>query len=217
MRAQGRIQVNIFDQDDNLVARTQSESDGYFNYLGLAPGTYYAEVDKAQLAKLKYVSVPKRFDFEIQPSENGDIIDNIEFQLMKPVAETQASVKEEPKPVVAEEKKPVVIEEKKPIVKEAVVTIPPADIAPAATVTHQFFIQAGAFKNKKNADRLVKDLTKLTSQKWFIETEDGWYKVRTGYFASRDAANTARAVSYTHLDVYKRQCLWCAHQGLVQL
>ena len=192
VRAQGRIQVNIFDQDDNLVARTQSESDGYFNYLGLAPGTYYAEVDKAQLAKLKYVSVPKRFDFEIHQSENGDIIDNIEFQLMKPVAETQAVVKEEPKPVVVEEKKPVVVEEKKPVVKEAVVTIPPADIAPAATATHQFFIQAGAFKNKKNADRLVKDLTKLTSQKWFIETEDGWYKVRTGYFGSREAANSAK-------------------------
>lgn len=184
MRAQGRIQVNIFDQDDNLVAKTQSESDGYFNYLGLGPGTYYAEVDKAQLAKLKYVSVPKRFDFEIHPSENGDIIDNIEFQLMKPVAETKTEVKEEIKPVVPEEKKQVV--------KEAVVTIPPADIAPAATITHQFFIQAGAFKNKKNADRLVKDLTKLTSQKWFIETEDGWYKVRNGYFESREAANSVK-------------------------
>jgi len=78
------------------------------------------------------------------------------------------------------------------MVKEAVVTIPPADILPEPAVTHQFFIQSGAFKNRKNADRLLKDLSKLTSQKWFIDSENGFYKVRLGYFASREAATMFR-------------------------
>lgn len=207
VRAQGRVQVNIFDINGNLVAKTLSESDGYINYLGLAPGAYYAEVDEAQLAKLKYVAKPNRFDFEIHPSVNGDIIDNIEFQLMKQtnepeiaenepvvVPEPVAVVKPEPKPevkpepVVKPEPKPEVKPEPKPEVKQAVVNIPPAEVTPVITETHKFFVQAGAFKNMKNADRLVKNLSKTTSQKWFIEDEDGFHKVRLGYFDSKDAA-----------------------------
>ena len=196
LRAQGRIQINIFDQKDNLIAKTQSESDGYFNYLGLAPGSYYAEVDKMQLSRLKSVSLPQRFGFEIHATETGDIIDNIEFQLSKQSDYNQEVAAKEPEkseiiPVVKEELPVTMPEVSKvqPAIKEEIVSTPPADIVPQATETHKFFIQSGAFKNKKNADRLVRDLTKLTSQKWFIDNEDGLYKVRLGYFGSKETAD----------------------------
>ena len=216
LRAQGRIQVNIYDQDGNFVAKTASESDGYFNYLGLEPGSYYAEIDSMQLRRLKIVSLPKRKDFEILASINGDIIDNIEFTLSKQtdeIKEVPAVIKEE-LPVVVKDEVPAVIKEDVPVVvkevvpvvkeeipvavkeevkipqtiKEALVVTPSVDLTPQANETHKFFIQSGAFKNKKNADRLVNDLTKLTSQKWFIDKEGDFYKVRLGYFESKESA-----------------------------
>lgn len=116
MRAQGRIQINIFDAQGHFVAKTQSESDGYFTFLGLGPGSYYAEIDSMQISRLKAVPVPERFDFEIQPTENGDIIDNIEFQLVKQNVEIQgalmpeqnkkASAPADPKKTTVQEAKP---------------------------------------------------------------------------------------------------------------
>jgi hypothetical protein len=92
LKAQSRIVINIFTENGILIAKTQSESDGYFSYIGLAPGKYYAEIDMAQLSRLKAVSNQERFEFEIRPTENGDIIENIEFQLTKDKNETQGEL-----------------------------------------------------------------------------------------------------------------------------
>jgi cell division protein FtsN len=218
LKPQGRIQINVFNESGNLVAKILSESDGYYNYLGLAPGKYHAEIDSLQLLRLRSVAKPNRYDFEIQPSINGDIIDNIEFVLSKQTAKVQEvavvepkkeevkpavvedvkpavveeikpTIAEEVKPVVVEEVKPVVVEAVKPVVKEAVIIIPPAEITNKVIEDHKFFIQAGAFIKLKNAERLVKDLSKLTSKKWFIEQEDDFFKVRLGYFDSKEKAN----------------------------
>ncbi|MDO9255603.1 MAG: SPOR domain-containing protein [Bacteroidales bacterium] len=226
LKPQGRIQINIFNENGNLVTKTLSESDGYYNYLGLAPGKYHAEIDSLQLFRLRSVAKPNRFDFEIQPTINGDIIDNIEFVLSKQTAKIQEvaviepkkeevipvvveeviplvveevipvvveevipAVVEEVKPAVIEEVKPVVVEVVKPAVKDAIIVIPPADIPNETNEDHKFFVQAGAFIKLKNAERLVKDLSKLTSKKWFIEQEDEFFKVRLGYFDSKESAN----------------------------
>ena len=230
IKAQGRILINIFGEKGNFVASTQSESDGYYTYLGLAPGKYYAEIDRMQLTRLKYVSEPDRFDFDISPSINGDIIDNIEFVLSKqvpkveeiavvepekeivnPVEKEIAVVepkideiepavdevavvepeKEEIKPVIKEEL-PVAVKQEEKIEmpkKEVVVITPPADLTNERTETHKFFIQSGAFIKPKNAERLMNDLSKRTSEKWFIEKEGDFFKVRLGYFDSKEAAN----------------------------
>ena len=37
--------VTIYDMDNTRVASTKIESDGYFRYLGLVPGKYYAKID----------------------------------------------------------------------------------------------------------------------------------------------------------------------------
>lgn len=38
-------------QNSNIAGRTLSESDGYFSYMGLAPGDYIARIDTAQGTK----------------------------------------------------------------------------------------------------------------------------------------------------------------------
>lgn len=80
---QGRILVNIFDNDGNLVTHTLTEGDGYFTYLGLKPGNYTAKVDGEQLEKLGLVATPAQTSFEIKIDKYGDIVDTLEFTLKK--------------------------------------------------------------------------------------------------------------------------------------
>ncbi|MFA6950940.1 MAG: SPOR domain-containing protein [Lentimicrobiaceae bacterium] len=78
---QGRIIINFFNQSEKLVTRLLTESDGYFNYLGLPPGHYCAVPDSGQLSRLGMLSEPSTFEFDILPMEYGDIIDDITFIL----------------------------------------------------------------------------------------------------------------------------------------
>lgn len=55
----------------------------------------------------------------------------------------------------------------------------------------KFFIQAGAFKNINYAERLVSNL-KQSGQNWFIENENGLYKVRLGFFDSKKMADSKK-------------------------
>jgi hypothetical protein len=77
----GRIMVNIFDNNNELIKSIMSEGDGYFSYLGLKPGSYIAEIDKEQLNKLELKSIPKEAKFTIEIDEYGDIVDDLEFNL----------------------------------------------------------------------------------------------------------------------------------------
>lgn len=88
LRGQGRIIVNIFDESGNQAARILSEGDGYFTYLGFSPGKYTAEIDAAQLEKLGYNASPSEKAFEIEVSEYGDIVDDLEFVLSPEVFPT---------------------------------------------------------------------------------------------------------------------------------
>lgn len=69
----GRVLVNIFSENDSLVTTIQSESDGYFSYLGLIPGKYMLKVDTLQLRLLEMTADEK--EIFINPCVEGDIID----------------------------------------------------------------------------------------------------------------------------------------------
>ena len=79
LKGQGRIIINIRDKKGTLVKSVLSEGDGYFNHLGLAPGNYIAEIDQEQMEKLNYKAYPSSIQFEIEISEYGDIVDDLEF------------------------------------------------------------------------------------------------------------------------------------------
>ena len=78
---QGRIIVGIYQNDSILVARILTESDGFFSFTGLAPGSYTARIDTNQLLKLKLTASPAVIPFHIVPNNDGDMVDDLEFQL----------------------------------------------------------------------------------------------------------------------------------------
>ena len=80
-KGQGRIIVNFYRSDSTLVARTLTEADGYFSYLGLVPGEYEARIDTAQLNKLHMTASPSSLPFTISAGLDGDVVDGLEFVL----------------------------------------------------------------------------------------------------------------------------------------
>ncbi len=78
-RGQGQIYV-CFYKNDSLVAKVLTEPDGYYSYIGLAPGSYVAKIDSAQMEKVKMnASAPVHFN--IMPNREGDIIEGLDFTL----------------------------------------------------------------------------------------------------------------------------------------
>ena len=102
----GRILVKIYNKKTNeVVTEMLSESDGYFYYLGLKPGEYFARVDSAQLRNLDYKVTPLKRDFTIKRTEQGDIVAGIDFVL------TGKKIEEKPEEKLAQiEKKLAPIE-----------------------------------------------------------------------------------------------------------
>jgi hypothetical protein len=80
-KGQGRIAVQIFDSKNKKVAETVSESDGFYSYLGLQLGTYTIRLDYEQLEKLHYRSIPEEQVVQIKVSEEGTIVDGINFKI----------------------------------------------------------------------------------------------------------------------------------------
>lgn len=81
---QGRIIINFHRVDSSLVKSTLSEADGYFSFLGLKPGKYYAQIDPAQMEKVG-MTASEAIHFEIKSLIDGDIVDNLEFTLKKKI------------------------------------------------------------------------------------------------------------------------------------
>ncbi|SEB04282.1 Copper amine oxidase N-terminal domain-containing protein [Flavobacterium gillisiae] len=81
LKGQGRITIQIYNDHNQKVAETLSESDGYYNYLGLKPGNYTIRVDDDQLDKLDYQSSPEEYDAFIKISEDGTIVDGLDFNI----------------------------------------------------------------------------------------------------------------------------------------
>lgn len=80
MEVLGRIIVNIYNSKSKLVTRVMTEADGYFSYMGLAPGKYVASIDAAQLLKLKLTS-SAAVAFTVKANKEGDVIDGLKFVL----------------------------------------------------------------------------------------------------------------------------------------
>jgi hypothetical protein len=77
----GRITIQVIDKKGNKVAETLSESDGYYNYLGLNPGEYTIRIDEKQLQELGYQASPSKHNITIKVSVDGAIIDALDFTM----------------------------------------------------------------------------------------------------------------------------------------
>jgi hypothetical protein len=75
----GRIKVNIYNLQNNLVKQILTEYDGYFSFIGLAPGTYHIMPDNKQLKKLNMVLNSSESKIEISNTIEGDFVGGLEF------------------------------------------------------------------------------------------------------------------------------------------
>ncbi len=75
----GRMKINIYNNQSEIVAKTLTEEDGYFSYVGLAPGNYTALIDAAQLSKLNMKSSPLSITFTVKANRDGDVVDGLQF------------------------------------------------------------------------------------------------------------------------------------------
>ena len=200
----GRIILDFYKNDSILVARTLSEEDGYFNYLGLAPGEYNARIDTTQLHTLHMTASPAILPVTIRRSRDGDIVDGLEFTLRSLLIDTSGRKthqveglilhppKKEEKPV---QEKPVVPVKEEPLnpVKEIIkTTITPELQAPqkktAKPVITGYYIHVAAFLKESDAIRMVQWLSRYSGKQVGIVPEGGLFKVRiTGYDNLKEA------------------------------
>lgn len=83
-----RVIVHIYNEQQQLVAKTITEPDGYFSYLGLTPGKYTVHTNFAQLQKINRVNRDNPVSFIIKENKEGDIVDNLQL-FIEPAAGAQ--------------------------------------------------------------------------------------------------------------------------------
>ncbi len=189
----GRIVINFTDQDGRLFNRVLSESDGYYNFLGLPPGNYKAMPDTSQLKRLGLTSDPEFFDFNITPDPYGDIIDDITFILTpkqpKSVQPDSTSVKDAATGQSTGNN--TIIEDIKSPIQDSSKQKDTSGNSPQGNYNislGQWFVQAGAFVNialAKNMQNLIFSKTRLSAG---IVLESSLYKVRLGNYPNKTEA-----------------------------
>ncbi len=173
---QSRIIINILDENGTQVHRILSESDGYYNLLGLEPGNYTAKPDTAQLRRLGMTVEPSQVDFTITPSVWGDIIDDVNFILSL----------QNPEPETGSQKSDINLKDNTPEQKEEG-AIPPGD----------WYIQAGAFKNQEYAKALLLNINRLGFEGKILKN-GVWYRVRINGFQNKLEARKAARILFSH-------------------
>lgn len=203
----GRILINFFDKSGGKIAETITEPDGYFSYLGLEPGEYTAEIDSLQLSRLNLISVPSEVLFKINATGDGDIVDDINLLLKRVLQDNQSdSAKIAPKAAIESETvaADTVDSERstnavnvKAITDSVIVSDNTREEADDESEsidmnTEHYYIQTGAFHSLSKARKLASDIAALVSFPSGIVSEDGFFKVRIGYFNDKAAAEECR-------------------------
>lgn len=185
-KGQGRIIVNIYSEDSNRLAQTLTEPDGYFFYLGLAPGSYFARIDSAQLRKLDMEATPNEWPFVIHKMYDGDIVDDPEFVLHSILKDT---IKPSVEPPLEKSEIETPAGEKTEIQITAPKKKTETEVQAKILPSGKYSVQVGAFDTEESANLVRDKLAKDTERPVMVFPEDGYYKVRiTGYATFREAA-----------------------------
>jgi cell division protein FtsN len=178
----GRIIVNIFNPDSQLAGKTLSEQDGYYSYMGLAPGNYEVKVDSTQLKKLHLLATPEKKTITIKKNRDGDIVEGIDFSLKSTLPATIDST------YVAAKKPAPAVNTQQPIGKINDISQLNITPQPLANLTDLIYLQVGAFISRNNARKMATSLAATIPYPTVVAEEGGWYKVWFGSFAnSREA------------------------------
>jgi hypothetical protein len=202
-KGQGRIIVDFYRSNGEFFAKTLTEADGYFSYLGLPPGSFIARVDTAQLRILNMTATPAELPFVIQRSVDGDVKDGLEFIIrsnrIEPPAPKEPEVVKKPEDgkenidggIKNEEVKKadsVVAGQPKKNDISVPVKQPEPMVAKTGTV---YVIQVAASKTFLDP-AYYRDKFKLADEVQYF-TNDGWYKYVIGQFSTQLEASTKMA------------------------
>ncbi len=210
LRGQGRITVQFYNKDNVLIHSTLSESDGYFTYMGLAPGEYVAVIDPEQMRKLDMTASPAQIPFTIEPSIDGDYIYDLEFTIRsnapvekaeaKPETPSGEKTAEKPTTPPAEATRdsvPIPVTKPKPVVKDTATVqdtkpvtpdrIPDADTSTSGGYRLQFLVLSSPLEaDSRYFERLTRKLPNLNIS--VRKEEDGLYHYVSRVFRTRSEA-----------------------------
>ncbi len=174
-KGQGRIIVDFYGRDSSLFARTLTEADGYFSFLGLPPGEYDARVDASQLEKLNMSATPAFTHISIEAGRDGDVVDGLEF-VLRPF--NQPAIQVEPVPLFAE---------KVPVIKDSIIYMNTDTLYKV-----QLLALRNPIKVKDYFTKLLEDVPGLT----ILETlgEDGLYHYSTEGFKGKVEARKLQRI-----------------------
>jgi cell division septation protein DedD len=247
----GRILVSFFNKGGVRIAQSQTESDGYFDYLGLEPGEFTARIDSVQLNRLNFTATPAIIPFTVKSSVNGDIVADINFNLRRTqdneerdtlnlkirqdseIVAAASSVIErysvitDSSGMLTKENKVIgdtaslklnIVEVETPGAKNTETSegnknpqvislskdsVNKADESESAEVVFKdsdnnndghFYVQLGAFRMLAKAKRFLEETTTGISYPSGIVVEDGFYKVRIGYFKTKNDAELCKVI-----------------------
>jgi cell division protein FtsN len=204
MRGIGRVLVNIYTEDGDLVKKIMTESDGYYTFLGMPPGSYYAMIDPGQRKRLKMTSQPEKIEFHIVASEWGDIIDGLDF-ILQVEDEGKASMPDDADQNIENTADIIKTEETKPdpeITEQQTDTITETEPEEASQTDKSppkpqqlderaggYFVQVGAFNTEPEAVERKAAIDSVFSYPTGIIFEDNFYKLRLGYFSRKADAD----------------------------
>jgi hypothetical protein len=180
---QGRIIVSFYRADSTLAGRTLSESDGYFSFLGLAPGNYFVKVDDGQMRKLNMSVAPGYLPIAITQNSEGDLAGGLDFVLRPFVADTAAAI------VANSVKMAEHAAESQPT--QIIIDNPLPEPTPILSVADSsgFTIQVGAYRDQTNAINTKYRVQTVVKQEVSIVFESRFYNVRIQGINRLDSAN----------------------------
>jgi len=172
---QGRIIVSFYRKDSTLAGRTLTEADGYFSFLGLAPGNYYVKVEDGQMRKLGLSVTPGHVDFTLAKIPDGDLAGGLDFVLEQMATDLVPVPEPGPlKPVVpAAMEKTLMEDQDEQFIQDVVnknetsrVTIP------------QFTIQVATFRDQEHAIKTKVRIHEMVDLPVTVVFDSGLYVVR---------------------------------------
>ncbi len=176
----GRIWVKFYDKTGTKeIAKTLSESDGFIDYLGLAPGDYIARIDTVQLKDLDYKADPPFRNFTIKTSEQGDIVGGVEFVL-------QTKSIKLPRKLIPEAAQKKEIKETGQTITVQTEKIVPTEKIVSRPVFNLYKVQLSASRKPLNIKEFFSKLLRNCPGLDIVEKkgEDGYYRYTCGTYRS---------------------------------
>lgn len=76
-----KVKICFYTRDNTFIGYTYTDNEGYYSYTDLLPGSYFVRIDNATLMELHAVVTPTVFPLTIKGTENGEIIENVDFTI----------------------------------------------------------------------------------------------------------------------------------------